>query len=111
MSHKIPRFRGVYFGFGGGGGKCPILFLLARGFFLKIGNEILQTEVFLWTSARHVRAKMLVSQDLELLTEVLAGCPQGRPASRKLPLWADFSFLMTSWAWLPKVLQNLWGCM
>ena len=31
--HKIPRFRGGYFGFLGGGGGVPILFLWARGFF------------------------------------------------------------------------------
>ena len=32
--HKIPRFRGGgYFGFWGGGGGVPILFLWARGFF------------------------------------------------------------------------------
>ena len=32
--HKIPRFRGGgYFGFWGGGGEVPILFLRARGFF------------------------------------------------------------------------------
>ena len=32
--HKIPRFRGGgYFGFWGGGGEVPILFLWARGFF------------------------------------------------------------------------------
>ena len=38
-----------------------------------------QTKVFSWTSARHVCAKMLVlffSQDLEGLTECLAGGPQ-----------------------------------
>ena len=37
--HKIPRFRGGYFGFWGGEGKCRFLFLWARGFFWKIASE------------------------------------------------------------------------
>ena len=30
--HKIPGFRGGYFGFGGGGGECRFYFYRARGF-------------------------------------------------------------------------------
>ena len=52
--------------------------------------EAFQTRVFSWTSARDVRAKMLVFfQDLEHLTEVFGGMSAGISGT-KLPLWADF---------------------
>ena len=49
-------------------------------------------EVVLWTSARHVRAQMLVFlQDLESLTGVFAWMSTGT-SGQKLPLCADSSF-------------------
>ena len=56
--------------------------------------EVFQTEVFSWTSARYGHAKCLFFQDLEGLTEVFGGISAGT-SGRRLPLWADFSFLIT----------------
>ena len=53
--------------------------------------EVFQTEVFSWTSARDVRSKMLVFQDLEGLTEVFGRMSAGI-SGQKLPLWAELSF-------------------
>ena len=67
--------------------------------------EVFQTEVFSWTSARHVRAKMLVFQDLEDLTEVFGRMSAGT-SGRKLPLWADFAFLVFSK--VSHILRAMW---
>ena len=59
----------------------------------KISAQSFSDRMFLWTSARHVRVRMLVFQNLEGLTEVLAGCPQGHPAENFL-FGLTFSFLI-----------------
>ena len=68
--------------------------------------EVFQTEVFSWTSARHVRSKMLVFQDLEGLTEVFGRMSAGI-SGQKLPLRAEFSFL--SFGVLRENVWHFWG--
>ena len=95
-------FIAVFFGwpfFGGGGGPLG-MFTVVSGFGgplgvqnwgwgacfreRKINPMFFRPKFFSWTSARHVRAKMLVFQDLEGLTKFLAGCPHGHPAENFL---------------------------
>ena len=73
---------------------------------IRVGKEN-QPEVFqTWTSAWDVNSKMLVFQDLEGLTEVFGGMSAGM-SCRKLPLWAEFSFLKEQVVFSPTVLPPL----
>ena len=67
---------------------------------MKNQHEICQAEVCHGRPRGNVRAKMLVFQDLDGLTEVFGRMSAGI-SGPKLPLWADFSF--------PKD-KNSWGC-
>ena len=79
-AHKIPRFGGWGWVFWKGGRKCQFYFY-GRGEF---SDKLREGKISPWMSAKDVRDKMLVLQNLEGLTKFLAGCPQGYQAQNFL---------------------------